>query len=165
MAQVAQSNEKRSAQIAQHDEPQAQERHECDHEGDGWSAGANQGIEFFSCPDCPEPAVRDNPVAAPSSYAFNYEVIVDCIEVADYDANKYIFLSAVCNGTTMHAVGMVMLGKGVPKSSKCWDKFHTIWISWAGYPSVVTTDRGLHNRGAFCAGAHAGVCIHTQHRR
>ena len=79
-------------------------------------------------------------------------MIVDVLEVAEYDSNKYQFLSVACNGTTMHNVGVVLLGKGALPSRTCWDKFHTNWHSWAGYPPVVTYDRGLHKRGDFSRG-------------
>ena len=36
---------------------------------------------------------------------------------------------------------MVMLNKGAPSSRECWDKFHTIWKSWAGYPSKVEKNK------------------------
>ena len=40
-------------------------------------------------------------------------------------------------------------GKGTPKSQECLDAFMLGWISWAGWPEQVITDRGLHNRGVF----------------
>ena len=42
-----------------------------------------------------------------------------------------------------------MAGKGTPSSQKCLSKFVTHWVSWAGWPKVVTTDRGIHNKGIF----------------
>ena len=40
-------------------------------------------------------------------------------------------------------------GKGTPKSQECLDAFMLGWVSWAGWPEQVITDRGLHNRGVF----------------
>ena len=37
----------------------------------------------------------------------------------------------------------------MPLSRKCLAKFANRWVSWAGWPVCLTSDRGLHNRGAF----------------
>ena len=37
-----------------------------------------------------------------------------------------------------------------------------IWTSWAGWPSVVSSDRGLHNRGQFARGLTANGCYVRQ---
>ena len=118
------------------------------------------GLNFFKCDACDEktPTVRRHPVSAPKQYVFNFEVIVDCLEVKDWVGDRYTFLSIVSNGTTFHAVGMVRPGGGSPKSSKCLAKFHVVWVGWAGYPTALCCDRGLHNYGAFSKGlAAAGV--------
>ena len=51
---------------------------------------------------------------------------------------------------------MVAHEGGQPKSRKCLEKFMTHWVAWAGWPKVLTSDRGLHNRGnvARMLGAH-----------
>ena len=82
-------------------------------------------------------------------YLFNFEVIVDVFEIVDDQNVRYSCLSCVCNGTTFHLVWMVVVGGGQPKSSKCLSKFLNGWVAWAGWPKVLTCDRGLHNREAF----------------
>ena len=108
-----------------------------------------EAVKHFRCPDYPEEHLRQQPVKAPSLYLFNYEVIVDVFEIVDDGNTRYSCLSCVCNGTTFHLVWMVVVGGGQPKSSKCLNKFLNGWVAWAGWPKVLTCDRGLHNRGAF----------------
>ena len=38
-------------------------------------------------------------------------------------------------------------GPGQPTSARCLEAIKKRWISWAGNPSAVQCDRGLHNRG------------------
>jgi len=108
-----------------------------------------EAVKHFRCPDCPEEHTRAQPVKAPSLYLFNFEVVVDVLEIKDDGAERYSCLSCVCNGTTFHLVWMVSVGGGQPKSTKCLRKFLQGWVAWAGWPKVLTCDRGLHNRGAF----------------
>ena len=75
--------------------------------------------------------------------------MVDVLEVKGDAAERYSCLSCVCNGTTFHLVWMVSVGGGQPKSTKCLRKFLQGWVAWAGWPAILTCDRGLHNRGAF----------------
>ena len=86
------------------------------------------GLKFFKCDVCDEktPPVRRHPVSAPKQYVFNFEVIVDCLEVKDWVGERYTFLSIVCNGTRFHAVAMVRFGGRSPKSYKCIAKFHVV---------------------------------------
>ena len=84
-----------------------------------------QGLVHFKCDDCPEPPPRSHPIRAPSRYAFNYEVIVDVLEIKDADAERYSWLSIVCNGTPSHIVVLVRVGGGQPSSKTCWRKFCT----------------------------------------
>ena len=50
-------------------------------------------------------------------------------------------------------------GHGTPSSRLCAEQFMTHWVSWAGWPTELKCDRGLHNRGYFSRmlGAH-GIC-------
>ena len=97
-------------------------------------------------------------MAAPGPYIFNHEVYVDIFEIYDSNAVRYSFLSVVDRGTCYHAISLVRVGGSQPKSSKCWQKFMEMWVSWAGFPKIVTSDRGLHNRGHFSRGlANNGV--------
>ena len=51
-------------------------------------------------------------------------------------------------------------GSGQPTSRECAEAFMERWVSWAGWPKNLVSDRGLHNRGRFSRtlGAH-GVSI------
>ena len=89
---------------------------------------------------------------APSLYAFNHEVIIDIFYSHDMMGDVFGFLSVVCIGTTFHVIVLICEGKGQPKSIKCFAKFESRWTSWAGFPQVVSTDRGLHNRGELAKG-------------
>ena len=53
---------------------------------------------------------------APSLYIFNYEIVVDVLEVKDDAAERYSCLSCVCNGTTFHLLWVVSVGGGQLKS-------------------------------------------------
>ena len=91
-----------------------------------------EAVRHFRCPDCPEEHTRAQPVKAPSLYLFNFEVVVDVLEIKDDAAERYSCLSCVCNGTTFHLVWMVSVGGGQPKSTKCLRKFLQGWVAWAG---------------------------------
>ena len=75
------------------------------------------------------------------------------------DGNTYLFLNIVCQGTDFQMVVFLKKGHGTPSSKLCAEKFMTHWVSWAGWPTEVKVDRGLHNRGYFARmlGAH-GIC-------
>ena len=99
-------------------------------------------------------------VKAPSLYAFNHELILDIFYNHDMEGTLYGWLSIVCNGTTFYIVTLVCVGKGQPISIKCFEKFQACWTHWAGFPSYLIADRGLHNRGEFAIGLKAnGVLL------
>ena len=104
----------------------------------------------FKCDACAvsHEGDRTHPVAAPPRFEFNHTVIVDVFETHDDENGRHSWLSIVCSGTCYHQVVHIEQG-GQPSSGKCLEKFSQYWASWAGFPKVVTTDRGLHNRGAF----------------
>ena len=66
--------------------------------------------------------------------------------------NLYGFMNIVDNGTTYHSISLVCEGRGTPRSLSCFAKLQAKWCAWAGYPKVVTTDRGLHKRGELSRG-------------
>lgn len=108
-------------------------------------------VRYFRCDACAVTArdPKTHPVSAPSPYAFNHELHIDIFTIHDYDGNAYQFLSVVDCGTTFHQAYFVMAEKGTPSSQKCLSKFVTHWVSWAGWPKIITTDRGTHNKGVF----------------
>ena len=91
-----------------------------------------EAVKHFRCPDCPEEHTRAQPVKAPSLYIFNYEVVVDVLEVEDDAAERYSCLSCVCNGTTFHLVLVARVGGAQRKSTKCLRKFLQGWVAWVG---------------------------------
>ena len=116
----------------------------------------------YRCDDCAETEskVRTHPVKPPSLYAFNYELQIDVLETYDDEGTRYSWLSIVDCGTTFHIAILVRVGGSQPTSRKCYDKFVQHWVKWAGWPSIVTVDRGTHNRGVFTRGLAAhGVYV------
>ena len=111
-------------------------------------------MKLFRCDTCAdlEKPLRAGPAAPPGLYLFNHEVILDVFEVHDTVMKPFLMLSIVCDGTCFQICVFVAEGTGVPSSAKCLRKFMSKWVSWAGWPRVVATDRGLHNRGAFAHG-------------
>ena len=104
-------------------------------------------LKYIRCDDCV--LTEKAPKTHRSTYAFNHELHVDCLTIFDMEGVGWQFLSIVDCGTTFHACALVKQGKGTPSSAKCLSKFVASWVNWAGWPKVVTTDRGTHNRGVF----------------
>ena len=46
-------------------------------------------------------------------------------------------------------VALVRDGGSQSSFHTCLSKFTVYWQNWAGWPSIVTSGRGLHNRGVF----------------
>ena len=105
----------------------------------------------FNCDAClaSEESSRTHPVAAPPKFEFNHEVLIDVLETYDARGERYSWLNIIDHGTCFQACVLVRVGGGQPTSSKCLQKFMSHCVSWAGWPRIVTTDRGLHNRGCF----------------
>ena len=116
-----------------------------------------KAAKYYKCDVCTEldTGPRPRPTKAPSRYAFNHELIIDVIDVKDSQGERYSFLSMVDAGTTFHQVALVRVGGGNPSSRKCLSKLITYWTSWAGWPSILTCDRGTHNRGALAKACRA----------
>ena len=91
---------------------------------------------------------------------FNHEVGVDVLDLHDYEGKSHLFLNIVDQGTNFQIVWYLCPGAGVPSSRLCAQAFMQAWVSWAGWPKNVVTDRGLHNRGLFSKllGSR-GICI------
>ena len=83
----------------------------------------------------------------PNRYEFNYALGIDVLEILDADGAKYQVLNMICLGTCFQLAEVVRAGPGQPTSARCLEAIKKRWISWAGNPSTVQCDRGLHNRG------------------
>ena len=93
---------------------------------------------------------------------FNYEVPIDILEEKDYVGERFSLLSMVCNGTTSRMVALVRVGGSQSSSHRRLSQFSVYWHNWAGWPSILTSDRGLHSRGVFSTTSQAnGVLIRT----
>ena len=78
-------------------------------------------------------------------YAFNNEVAVEGLEVQDSNKNKYQFLNMVDCGTCYQVMALVKVGEAQPSAVYCLEMFMRHWVSWAGWPEAIATDRSLHN--------------------
>ena len=85
----------------------------------------------------------------PERYSFNHTLGVDLIEIADAVGNKYIALNIVDMGTCFRLCEVIRSGTGQASAAQCLEVLQKRWLSWAGYPTQVVCDRGLHNRGIF----------------
>ena len=110
-----------------------------------------KAAEYLRCDDCEKiyKPKQTSKTAPPKPYMFNYEVGVDVLDLHDCEGNVYQFLNIVCQGTDFQLVIYLKKGHGTPSSRLCAEKFMTHWVSWAGWPTEVKVDRGLHNRGYF----------------
>ncbi|MDA8609521.1 hypothetical protein N9L19_01245 [bacterium] len=57
-----------------------------------------------------------------------------------------MFLNIVDIETNFQIVAYLGNGPGNPPSRACEDAFMQYWVSWAGWPTYVDTDRSTHNR-------------------
>ena len=89
---------------------------------------------------------------------FNREVGLDVLEVKLADGRRVSILNAVCLGTTFQQCWIVRMGGGTPTSSVCLREFVKCWTNWAEWPSMFTTDRGVHNRGIFASTSRRNSC-------
>ena len=111
-----------------------------------------KAAKLYSCEACEQTKSkpRTHPVAPPPrDHSFNVEVQVDIFEIHDCGGTRYSILSIVDVGTRYHQAEIVRHDGGQPTSMKCLQAFLNSWVKWAGLPTTVTTDRGLHNRGIF----------------
>ena len=83
--------------------------------------------------------------AAPKPYIFNLEVGIDVLELHDFEGKNHLLLNIICQGTNFQIVWHLAQADGVPSSRLCAQAFLLGWVSWAGWPKNVVTDRGLHN--------------------
>ena len=108
-----------------------------------------EGLRYHRCIECEETKPRRNAhtTSLPGAYVFNHTLGVDIFEILDASGTKYQVLNLVCLGTCFQLAEIVREGPGTPTSSKCLEAIQRRWITWAGHPSSMKCDRGLHNRG------------------
>ena len=112
-------------------------------------------VKFFQCQVCKETAKEEDPAVAkpsPPSYEqrFNFEISLDAFEVHDAAGHRHTILSIIDLATRFHIAGRVA-GGGVPSSNACAKLLNDSWIQWAGAPTYVVADQGVHNRGKMLA--------------
>ena len=124
-----------------------------------------EGLRYHRCIECEETKPRRNAhtTSLPGAYVFNHTLGVDIFEILDASGTKYQVLNLVCLGTCFQLAEIVREGPGTPTSSKCLEAIQRRWITWAGHPSSMKCDRGLHNRGILAQymGAHGVQVTHA----
>ena len=110
-----------------------------------------QAARTLRCEGCDavHPKPQTQKVALPRSLSFNDSVGVDIFEVKDANGERYSVFSMVDQGTCFHQATVVKVGGSQATSRECLKIFQSSWMSWAGPPREVVSDRGLHNRGEF----------------
>mgnify|MGYP000190793998 FL=1 len=111
-----------------------------------------EAAKHFRCPDCDRKLhlpKQTSKVSLPPPYVFNHTVGVDVNYLADAGGETCMLFNMVCLGTSFQVEVPLRYGKGTPTSSTCLDVFMMHWVSWAGFPKEVVSDRGLNNRGIF----------------
>ena len=70
-------------------------------------------------------------------------------ELHDHEGERHSFFNMLCLGTKFQVVGYLGPLRGPPTSEECLKIFNQAWTTWAGYPTELHADRGVHNRGMF----------------
>eukprot|EP00435_Cladocopium_sp_Y103_P066574 s39_g28.t2 len=112
-----------------------------------------RAAQHFQCQTCKELEVEKQPSSVkairPSfQQHFNYEVSADVFELHDCKGGRHSFWSLVDIATKFHVAIRVGAG-GTPKSSTCAEAMNNSWIAWAGAPTYMVVDQGVHNKGRF----------------
>ena len=107
------------------------------------------GVRLHRCTTCEDTAKKPptHKVSMPYEYRFNHALGIDLLEVVDSVGQKYQVLNMVCLGTTFQQACVVRVGAGQCSSSQCLAALQRCWFAWAGHPTELHCDRGLHNRG------------------
>ena len=118
--------------------------------------GYIDAANFHRCNHCEDAQPRRNAhtVSLPERYSFNHALGIDVFESLDARGDKYQVLNLVCLGTCFQLTEIAREGDGLPSSARCLEAIQRRWTCWAGLPTVLRCDRGLHNRGVlaqFCA--------------
>ena len=122
-----------------------------------------KGVKLLRCNECEESAPRRaaHKVSLPEKFVFNHSIGIDVFELLDAGGTKFQVLNMICLGTCFQLAEIVRQGSGTPSSAKCLDALKRRWMTWAGHPTTIHCDRGLHNRGTLASwmAAH-GVQVH-----
>ena len=122
-----------------------------------------KGVKLLRCNECEESAPRRaaHKVSLPEKFVFNHSIGIDVFELLDAEGTKFQVLNMICLGTCFQLAEIVRQSSGAPSSAKCLDALKRRWMTWAGHPTTLHCDRGLHNCGALASwmAAH-GVQVH-----
>ena len=120
---------------------------------------------FHRCNECEDAQPRRNAhtISMPERYAFNHVLGVDVFEYLHAQDTKYQVMNIVCLRMCFQLVEVVRVGDGLPSSARCLEAIQRRWTCWAGLPTILRRDRGLHNRGvlAHLCAAHGIQVSHT----
>ena len=112
-----------------------------------------KGVKLLRCNECEESAPRRaaHKVSLPEKFVFNHSIGIDVFELLDAEGTKFQVLNMICLGTCFQLAEIVRQGSGTPSSAKCLDALKRRWMTWAGHPTTIHCDRGLHNRGTLAS--------------
>ena len=112
-----------------------------------------EAARLYRCKTCLDtvPVPRHHPVTGDSLYPreFNHTVGMDALEVKDFNGVRYTAINIVDMGTNFQQVVLVKVGGGNPSARHCVKALTDRWVSRAGHPRVIATDRGTHFKGEF----------------
>ena len=112
-----------------------------------------EAARLYRCKVCLDtaPVPRHHPVTGDSLYPkeFNHTVGMDALEIKDFNGVRYTAINIVDMGTNFQQLVLVKTGGGNPSARQCVKALTDRWVSWAGHPRVVATDRGTHFKGEF----------------
>lgn len=108
-------------------------------------------VPHFRCQVCEETkkplAPRPTKPTRPAwEQKFNYEVSIDVFEIKDALGHRHSILSMVDIATKYH-VAVRVAGGGTPSSKACAEALNMGWLVWAGPPTYIVADQGVHNKG------------------
>jgi hypothetical protein len=109
-----------------------------------------RAAKHFKCDECERTKQvprQTSKVSLPTPYIFNDELGIDVNYLKDCDGTTFKLLNLVDMGTGFQMAWVLSEGKGTPSSLQCLDTVMQHWVSWAGYPRKLRSDRGLNNRG------------------
>ena len=108
-----------------------------------------EALKLHRCPDCENSAPKKptHKTMLPHRYKFNHTLGIDLFDVSDAKGDKCLVQNMLCCGTTFQQVKALRKGKGQASSAECLRALDERWFAWAGHPSELVSDRGLHNRG------------------